>query len=124
MDGNETALSFESSIGCEEFWRLICRFYGKSYEAWKLRPESEEELESEVTEDGEQDFYNEKLMNDIYEYEDLRKDPELPKIEIAFPEKPEICTLTEIEEGLYQSIMIPSLRRQISEILIQFLFVF
>lgn len=120
MDGNETALSFESSVGCEEFWRLICRFYGKSFEEWKLKQESEEE--TEIAEEREQDVFSEKLMKDD-EYYELREDSEVPKIEIAFPEKPEISTLSEIEEGLYQSLMIPSLRRQISEILIQYRYI-
>ena len=62
------------------------------------------------------------MMKDegFYEY---FEDSQVPKIEIAFPEKPEISTLTEIEEGLYQSLMIPSLRRQISEILIQYRYI-
>lgn len=122
MDGDEAALSFESSIGCEEFWKLICRFYGKSYEEWKLKQigEADEKLIQE-SEDQEQEERDEMMKNEgFYEY---FEDSQVPKIEIAFPEKPEISTLTEIEEGLYQSLMIPSLRRQICEILIQYRYI-
>ena len=124
LDGDEAALSFESSTGCEEFWKLICRFYGKSFEDWKAKRENEKE-----DEDGDEDM-RESIDNNnngdlIDEYEEgfydyLNNGNQLPKIEIAFPEKPEISTLTEIEDGLNQAFMIPSLRRQISEILLQY----
>lgn len=123
LDGDEAALSFESPIGCEEFWKLICRFYGKSFEDWKLK-QSEEKLaedEEEELEDEEMEG-NVEMMKDEGFY-DYFEDSQAPKIEIAFPEKPEISTLTEIEEGIYQSLMIPSLRRQISEILIQYRYI-
>ena len=122
MDGDEAALSFESSIGCEEFWKLICRFYGKSFEEWKSKQQigaNDEKLEE--FEEQEQEEHDEMMKNEgFYEY---FEDSQVPKIEIAFPEKPEISTLTEIEEGLYQSLMIPSLRRQIAEILIQYRYI-
>ena len=122
MDGDEAALSFESSIGCEEFWKLICRFYGKSFEEWKSKQQIGEDYEKlEESEDQEQEEHDEMMKNEgFYEY---FEDSQVPRIEIAFPEKPEISTLTEIEEGLYQSLMIPSLKRQISEILIQYRYI-
>lgn len=124
MDGDESALSFESSIGCEEFWKLICRFYGKSFEEWKLK-QLEQVNNNEQQQQQERDIETEteeEMMKDegFYEY---FEDSQAPKIEISFPEKPEISTLTEIEEGLNQSLMIPSLRRQITEILIQYRYI-
>lgn len=119
MDGDEAALSFESSIGCEEFWKLICRFYGKSFEEWKSR-QQEQQHEGDIETVPETE---EEMMKDEGFYEEYFEDSQAPKIEIAFPEKPEISTLTEIEEGLNQSLMIPSLRRQITEILIQYRYI-
>jgi hypothetical protein len=124
LDGDEAALSFESPIGCEEFWKLICRFYGKSFEEWKLKKQLEEGENNQEHDDDDDghDIEQEELMK--YEgFYDYFEDSQVPKIEIAFPEKPEISTLTEIEEGLYQSLMIPSLRRQISDILIQYRYI-
>lgn len=135
LDGDEAALSFESSTGCEEFWKLICRFYGKSFEEWKAK---REELENN-TEDNDEEMRESNDNNAIdsmdsmdgssidedeegfYDY--LSNGNQFPKIEIAFPEKPEISTLTEIEEGLNQAFMIPSLRRQICEIIIQYRYI-
>ena len=133
LDGDEAALSFESSIGCEEFWKLICRFYGKSFEEWKAKRESEKNEEAEEDIEGDEDEEmgdnnegkEEVIDEDEYEFfkylNGLRN--QLPKIEIALPEKPEISTLTEIEEGLNQAFTIPSLRRQISEIILQYRYI-
>ena len=118
LDGDEAALSFESSTGCEEFWKLICRFYGKSFEEWKAKRDEIEASSTNNEENNDEEMKNDSFIDEdedgFYDYLS-----NVPKIEIAFPEKPEISTLTEIEEGLNQALMIPTLRRQISEILIQ-----
>lgn len=122
LDGDEAALSFESSMGCEEFWKLICRFYGKSFEEWKAKRDEIEATVTNTEENNDEEMKNDTFIdedeNGFYDYLS-----NVPKIEISFPEKPEISTLTEIEEGVNQALMIPSLRRQISEILIQYRYI-
>lgn len=98
---------------------MICRFYGKSFEDWKSKKlegansenvdNDNEDLEEELDEDD-----GELMMKDegFYDYLPESQSP-LPKIEISLPQKPEISTLTEIEEGLSQAFEIPSLKREI-----------
>lgn len=131
LDGDEAALSFESSIGCEEFWRLICRFYGKSFEDWKAKREKEKsEEEGHEEHDGEEVDNDQEMRDNNSEIIDEDEEGfygysggDGPRIEIAFPEKPEISTLSEIEDGLNQAFLIPSLRRQISEILLKYRYI-
>lgn len=128
-------MSFESPVGCEEFWKLICRFHGRSFEEWKSKGNGKEEDsqdQEEEEEDGDENEDSGSGRRFYYEDENMTKDDGFydyseeslgPKIEIAFPEKPEVSALTEIEDGLYQAFMVPSLRRQISEILIQYRYI-
>lgn len=137
FDGEEAALSFESSIGCEEFWKLICRFYGKSFDEWKAdRDNSEdnsgnedyeqnggvedEEMGDNINQDDEGEEEEDAICTTVSPFYDYLSVGQAAKFEISFPEKPEISNLSEIEEALTQAFMIPSLRRQISEILIQY----
>ena len=151
LDGVEAALSFESSIGCEEFWKLICRFYGKSFEEWKLNKKhgtdgtvkaidnfDDEDPELSNGKDAQSQSHentnlfkneeedDEEMDDGFYDYMNDNFDgsaQQLPKVEIALPEKPEISTLSEIEAGLNQSFLIPSLRRQICEVIIQYQYI-
>ena len=130
-------------MGCEEFWQLICRFHGRSFEEWKIKQlqerlekEKEQKRRESESHDYCEDVIDEEMIKstttttttttDLAESDNLlpdEKDDELyevPKIEINFPGKPEISNLSEIEEGLYKAIMIPSLRRPMADILLQY----
>ena len=126
FDGDEAALSFETTEGCNEFWRLVCRFQGRSSDEKAPQignfaedaDEQEFEIEDSLASQGASS------LSSSRSFDYLNDEPaSAPTVEISFPERPEIGNLPEVEEAFYQALLVPMLRRRVAGILLQYRYV-
>ncbi len=130
FDGDEAALSFETRDGCEEFWRMVCRFQGRSpdehcsMEADDLVEEEGEEIEQDFDLEDPTEGSNQGLSSSrSFDYLNEDGSSTASTVEISFPERPEIGNLAEVEEAFYQALLVPMLRRRVAGILLQYRYI-
>jgi len=124
-EGDEAALSFEDVYGCEEFWRLICRFQGRP-DDYVPPTMHTDEIEDETIERTTSPME----LSDTVSFQGLRDEPMYSEVEgqpetveVSFPEKPDYSNLSDIEDALNQSISMPLLRRRIGQVLLEYQYV-
>lgn len=134
IDGDDAALSFETSEGCDEFWQLICRFQGRSPNDPISREhdngEHEMNAESSSSDDEETEEKENSSLPSGFSLASSRSFDFLDgngndsgTIEISFPERPELTNLNEVEEAFFQALMVPLLRRRVASILLEYTYI-